>query len=100
MKSPSPHLISTSIFFFWQIYTEYISKFDNALKALEELKKSAVFLSVLQEFESQAKCANIPIAGYMLDVVQRITRYKLLVAGVLLLLLLFVVLIVQATKTN
>ena len=36
----------------------------------------------MQEFESQPKCANIPLAGYMLDVVHRITRYKLLFAGV------------------
>ena len=35
----------------------------------------------MREFESQPKCANIPLAGYMLDIVQRITRYKLLLSG-------------------
>ena len=66
-----------------KIYTEYISKFDKALKTLEEhTKKNPVFAQVLREFERQPKCANIPLAGYMLDVVQRITRYKLLVSGV------------------
>ena len=64
-----------------QIYTEYISRFDNALKTLEEQKKNPIFAQALQEFESLPKCANIPLAGYMLDVVQRITRYKLLIAG-------------------
>ena len=65
-----------------KLYTEYISKFDKALKTLEEFtKKNPVFAQVLKEFESQPKCANIPLAGYMLDIVQRITRYKLLLAG-------------------
>ena len=48
---------------------------------LEEQKKNPVFAQALQEFERLPKCANIPLAGYMLDVVQRITRYKLLSAG-------------------
>ncbi len=65
-----------------QIYTEYISKFDKALKALDEwTKKSPQFAEVVHEFEAQPKCASIPIAGYMLDVVQRITRYKMLMTG-------------------
>ena len=65
-----------------KLYTEYISKFDKALKTLEEFtKKNPIFAQVLKEFESQPKCANIPLAGYMLDIVQRITRYKLLLAG-------------------
>lgn len=65
-----------------QIYTEYISKFDKALKALDEwTKKSPQFAEVVHEFEAQPKCASIPIAGYMLDVVQRITRYKMLMSG-------------------
>ena len=65
-----------------KLYTEYISRFDKALKTLEEFtKKNPVFAQVLKEFESQPKCANIPLAGYMLDIVQRITRYKLLLAG-------------------
>lgn len=49
---------------------------------LDEQKKNPLFADMLQEFEAQPKCANIPLAGYMLDVVQRITRYKLLCAGV------------------
>ncbi len=48
---------------------------------LEEQKKNPLFAQALYEFESLPKCANIPLAGYMLDVVQRITRYKLLIAG-------------------
>ena len=74
--------ISCTFTHHFQIYTEYISKFDKALKTLDEwTKKSPQFAEVVHEFEAQPKCASIPIAGYMLDIVQRITRYKLLMAG-------------------
>ena len=65
-----------------QLYSEYISKFDKALKTLEEVtKRNPLFAEVLHEFEAQPKCANLPLAGYMLEIVQRIPRYKLLLSG-------------------
>lgn len=64
---------------FLKLYTEYISKFSKALKTLEEaMKKSPLFADVVHEFESQPMCANLSVANYMLEVVQRIPRYKLL----------------------
>eukprot|EP00731_Ephydatia_muelleri_P001722 Em0001g1722a len=64
-----------------ELYTEYISKFDKALKALEEAKKKySQFAELLRDFETEPKCANLPLASYMLEVVQRIPRYKLLLA--------------------
>eukprot|EP00731_Ephydatia_muelleri_P001734 Em0001g1734a len=64
-----------------KLYTEYISKFDKALKALEEAKKKySQFAELLRDFETEPKCANLPLASYMLEVVQRIPRYKLLLA--------------------
>ena len=44
-------------------------------------KKNALFAEVLHEFEAQPKCSNLPLAGYMLEIVQRIPRYKLLLSG-------------------
>ena len=65
-----------------QLYSEYISRFDKALKTLEECtKKNPQFAKVLREFEAQPMCAHLPLAGYMLETVQRIPRYKLLLAG-------------------
>ena len=65
-----------------QLYSEYIANFDHALKTLDELqKKSSLFAQVLREFESEPRCNNLPVAGYLLETVQRIPRYKLLMAG-------------------
>ena len=65
-----------------QLYSEYISKFDKSLKTLEDAtKKNTLFAEVLHEFEAQPKCSNLPLAGYMLEIVQRIPRYKLLLSG-------------------
>ena len=65
-----------------QIYSEFISRFDKALKTLEETtKKNPQFARVLREFEAQPACAQLPLAGYMLEIVQRIPRYKLLLTG-------------------
>ena len=71
-----------STIYILQLYSEYISKFDKALKTLEEVtKKNPLFAEVLHEFEAQPKCANLPLAGYMLEIVQRIPRYKMLLSG-------------------
>ena len=65
-----------------QLYSEYISRFDKALKTLEDTtKKNLQFAKVLREFEAQPVCAHLPLAGYMLETVQRIPRYKLLLTG-------------------
>lgn len=62
-----------------KIYSEFISRFDKALKTLEEAtKKNLQFARLLREFEAQPACAQLPLAGYMLETVQRIPRYKLL----------------------
>ena len=67
---------------YFKLYTEYISRFDKALKTLEDsVKRFPLFGEVVREFESQSKCARLPLAGYMLDIVTRIPRYKLLLTG-------------------
>ena len=47
----------------------------------EVMKKNPVFAAVVREFEAQPKCANLPLASYMLETVQRVPRYKMLLAG-------------------
>lgn len=64
------------------MYSQYISNFDTALKTLEEQqKKNSLFSQVIKEFELEPKCANLTVAAYLLETVQRIPRYKLLLAG-------------------
>ena len=74
---------SLSLFLFLlQMYSQYISNFDTALKTLEEQqKKNSLFSQVIKEFELEPKCANLTVAAYLLETVQRIPRYKLLLAG-------------------
>jgi hypothetical protein len=65
-----------------KIYSEFISRFDKALKTLEETtRRNPQFARVLREFEAQPACGRLPLAGYMLETVQRIPRYKLLLTG-------------------
>ena len=52
------------------------------MKTLEDQqKRSSLFSQVLREFEAEPKCAHLPVAGYLLETVQRIPRYKLLLTG-------------------
>ncbi|XP_065909891.1 FYVE, RhoGEF and PH domain-containing protein 6-like [Dysidea avara] len=64
---------------FFKMYSQYISNFDNALKVLEEsCKKNVLFNDLVKEFERSPICANLPLSGYLLETIQRIPRYKLL----------------------
>jgi FYVE/RhoGEF/PH domain-containing protein 5/6 len=66
---------------FLKLYSQYISNFDTALKTLEEQqKKNHLFAQVVKEFELEPKCANLTVAAYLLETVQRIPRYKMLLA--------------------
>ena len=40
-----------------------------------------MFGQVVREFELEPKCNNLTVAAYLLETVQRIPRYKLLIAG-------------------
>ncbi|XP_019855450.1 PREDICTED: nascent polypeptide-associated complex subunit alpha, muscle-specific form-like isoform X2 [Amphimedon queenslandica] len=64
-----------------KMYSQYISNFDTALKTLEEQqKKNSLFSQVIKEFELEPMCSNLTVAAYLLETVQRIPRYKLLLA--------------------
>ena len=77
-----PPSLSLSLSLYIQLYSPYISNFDRALKTLEEQsKKNPVFAQMTKEFEMEPKCNNLTVAAYLLETVQRIPRYKLLLAG-------------------
>ena len=79
LLSPS---LSLSLSFPCQLYSPYISNFDKALKTLEEhSKRNPLFAQVVKEFEIEPKCNNLTVAAYLLETVQRIPRYKLLLSG-------------------
>ena len=64
---------------FFKAYSPFISNFDNALKLLDELsKKNSSFCSLLYSFQALPKCGSLPVSAHLLDIVQRIPRYKLL----------------------
>ena len=81
-KSPANQIIGDIMerhAHFIKAYTPFISNFDNSLKLLDELsKKNNNFAQFLAAFNSLPKCGSLPVSAHLLDVVQRIPRYKLL----------------------
>eukprot|EP00118_Oscarella_pearsei_P004344 m.18415 g.18415 ORF g.18415 m.18415 type:complete len:1513 (+) comp27655_c0_seq3:29-4567(+) len=64
---------------FLKLYTPYIQNFEDACKVLiTTLDKNSQFRDVVRDFERRPECAHLKISAYMLETVQRIPRYKLL----------------------
>ena len=61
-------------------YEEYTKKFDSAMKTLEEQTKNSKFASVLADCAKDPKAASLSLGAYLLQPVQRIPRYKMLLA--------------------
>jgi FYVE/RhoGEF/PH domain-containing protein 5/6 len=69
---------------FLKLYVHYISKFDSATKALTELsKKDKKFEAALKKFEASPACASLSVSNHMLEPVQRIPRYRMLLVDYL-----------------
>lgn len=52
------------------------------MSLLEEWrKKNAGFAAALQECESKKECGNLNLAAFLLEPIQRIPRFKLLLSG-------------------
>ncbi|KAM9856198.1 FYVE, RhoGEF and PH domain-containing protein 1 [Aulostomus maculatus] len=64
---------------FLKMYGEYVKNFDRAMELVNTwMERSAQFKSIIQEIQREERCANLTLQHHMLEPVQRIPRYELL----------------------
>ncbi|XP_041429116.1 FYVE, RhoGEF and PH domain-containing protein 1 isoform X1 [Xenopus laevis] len=70
---------------FLKMYGEYVKNFDRAMELLNVwTERSSQFKSVIQEVQREEACGNLTLQHHMLEPVQRIPRYELLLKDYLL----------------
>ncbi|XP_063694594.1 FYVE, RhoGEF and PH domain-containing protein 4-like isoform X2 [Bolinopsis microptera] len=72
--------IMKSIAPYFQLYTDYMAKFENAIKTLNEMSaKNENFSQIVKDLEADDEhCQKLKISQHMLGPVQRIPRYRML----------------------
>ncbi|KAL7828282.1 hypothetical protein AOLI_G00314340 [Acnodon oligacanthus] len=64
---------------FLRMYAEYVKNFDNAMDLLKQwTERSAQFSAIIQEVQTQDICGSLTLQHHMLEPVQRVPRYELL----------------------
>ncbi|KAM6982479.1 LOW QUALITY PROTEIN: FYVE, RhoGEF and PH domain-containing protein 1 [Tautogolabrus adspersus] len=64
---------------FLKMYGEYVKNFDHAMELLNTWgQRSAPFKIIIQEIQREERCGNLTLQHHMLEPVQRIPRYELL----------------------
>ncbi|XP_040910070.1 faciogenital dysplasia isoform X1 [Toxotes jaculatrix] len=64
---------------FMKMYGEYVKNFDRAMDLVNTwTQRSSQFKSVVQNIQKQEVCGNLTLQHHMLEPVQRIPRYELL----------------------
>ncbi|XP_063288802.1 FYVE, RhoGEF and PH domain-containing protein 1 isoform X1 [Pelobates fuscus] len=64
---------------FLKMYGEYVKNFDRAMELLNSwTERSSQFKSIIQEVQREEACGNLTLQHHMLEPVQRIPRYELL----------------------
>ncbi|XP_068950946.1 FYVE, RhoGEF and PH domain-containing protein 4 isoform X2 [Petaurus breviceps papuanus] len=64
---------------FLKMYGEYVKGFDNAMELVKTMtERIAQFKSVIEEIQKQKICGNLTLQHHMLEPVQRIPRYEML----------------------
>ena len=64
---------------FLKLYSDYVANFDAANSVLNDcLTREKKFAAIVVDFEKDPVCENLKISHFMLEPVQRLTRYKLL----------------------
>ncbi|KAM4720774.1 FYVE, RhoGEF and PH domain-containing protein 3 [Rhinophrynus dorsalis] len=64
---------------FLKMYGEYVKNFDKAMDMVNTwTQRSSVFKEVIQTIQKDAVCGNLTLQHHMLEPVQRIPRYELL----------------------
>ncbi|XP_053574993.1 FYVE, RhoGEF and PH domain-containing protein 4 isoform X2 [Bombina bombina] len=64
---------------FLKMYAEYVKNFDNAMENVKLwMERSAQFKNVIEEIQKDGKCGSLTLQHHMLEPVQRIPRYEML----------------------
>uniref|UniRef100_G1KMM8 FYVE, RhoGEF and PH domain containing 4 n=1 Tax=Anolis carolinensis TaxID=28377 RepID=G1KMM8_ANOCA len=64
---------------FLKMYGEYVKNFDNAMELVKTwTERSPLFKSIIQDIQKQKVCGNLTLQHHMLEPVQRIPRYEML----------------------
>ncbi|XP_005101422.1 FYVE, RhoGEF and PH domain-containing protein 1 [Aplysia californica] len=64
---------------FLKMYTEYIRNYNNAMNLINQwMEKSTRFAAIIHEIQKEPECRGLSLLDHMLDPIQRIPRYELL----------------------
>ncbi|KAL0962649.1 hypothetical protein UPYG_G00343260 [Umbra pygmaea] len=64
---------------FLRMYAEYVMSFDHAMELLQVwTERSTPFRNIVQEIQSQQACGSLTLQHHMLEPVQRVPRYEML----------------------
>ncbi|XP_007067532.2 FYVE, RhoGEF and PH domain-containing protein 4 isoform X2 [Chelonia mydas] len=64
---------------FLKMYGEYVKNFDNAMELVKMwTERSPLFKSIIQDIQTQKVCGSLTLQHHMLEPVQRIPRYEML----------------------
>ncbi|KAM3870080.1 FYVE, RhoGEF and PH domain-containing protein 4a [Diretmus argenteus] len=64
---------------FLKMYAEYVKNFDKAMELLKQwTDRSPQFKTIIQEIQSQEACGSLTLQHHMLEPVQRVPRYEML----------------------
>ncbi|CAM4705272.1 unnamed protein product [Caretta caretta] len=69
---------------FLKMYGEYVKNFDRAMELVNTwMERSAHFKLIIHQIQMEEACGNLTLQQHMLEPVQRIPRYQLLLKGYL-----------------
>ncbi|KAG5273844.1 hypothetical protein AALO_G00156220 [Alosa alosa] len=64
---------------FLKMYAEYVRNFDKAMELLKQwTERSPQFKAIILDIQSQEVCGNLTLQHHMLEPVQRVPRYEML----------------------
>ncbi|XP_008282700.1 FYVE, RhoGEF and PH domain-containing protein 4-like [Stegastes partitus] len=64
---------------FLRMYADYVRNFDQAVELVRTwTERSSAFRSIIQDIQSQEVCGNLTLQHHMLEPVQRVPRYEML----------------------
>lgn len=64
---------------FLRMYAEYVKNFDSAMDLLKQwMERSPQFNTIIQDIQSMKECGNLTLQHHMLEPVQRVPRYEML----------------------
>ncbi|KAK5849169.1 hypothetical protein PBY51_008832 [Eleginops maclovinus] len=64
---------------FLRMYANYVRNFDQAMELVRTwTERSSVFRNIVQEIQSQEECGSLTLQHHMLEPVQRVPRYEML----------------------